>query len=118
MVLETSSMSDGLESGKKLKDPKDPSKIIWGIRMRMTQRGFKDEQADNLKTYSGTSSRTSQRIVVSECACRRWKMATLDLKKAFLKGVAYQELADLAGEPLREVNFEVTEEVAKNTEKH
>ena len=40
-------------------------------------------------------------------------MATLDVKKAFLKGVTYEELADLTGEPIRNVNFEITEEVAK-----
>ena len=76
---------------KKLKHPTDTSKHISGIRMRMTQRRFKDEQADNLETFSGTSSRLGQRIVVSECCCRKWKFTTLDVKKAFLKGVSYEE---------------------------
>ena len=57
---------------KKLKHPTTPGKLIWGIRMRMTQRRFKDEDANGLKTFSGTSSRLSQRIVVSECCCRKW----------------------------------------------
>ena len=84
--------------------------MVWGIRMRMTQRGFKDVGPDNLQVFSGTSSRLSQRIVVSECVCRKWKMSTLDVKKAFLKGVAYDELATLTGEAKREVNFEVAAE--------
>ena len=52
---------------KKLKHPTDPNKMVWGIRMRMTQRGFKDIDAEALQVFSGTSSRLSQRIVVSVC---------------------------------------------------
>ena len=40
-------------------------------------------------------------------------MATLDVKKAFLKGATYEELAELTGDPIRTVNFEITEEVAR-----
>ena len=75
--------------------------------MRMAQRGFKDVDVESLQVFSGTSSRLSQRIVVSECVVRNWRMTTLDLKKAFLKGVTYEELADLTGEATRGVNFEV-----------
>lgn len=71
--------------------------------MRMPQRGFKDVDADSLQVSSGASSRLSQRIVVSECVVRKWRMTTLDVKKAFLKGVTYEELAELnrRGEPGR-----------------
>ena len=39
-------------------------------------------------------------------------MITVDVRKAFLKGITYDELAKETGEPRREVNFEVTAEVA------
>ena len=34
-----------------------------------------------------------------------WPIGALDISVAFLKGVTYQELAQLTGEPMREVNF-------------
>ena len=40
-------------------------------------------------------------------------MTTLDVKKAFLKGVTYEELAELTGEAKREANFEVSAETAE-----
>ena len=39
-------------------------------------------------------------------------MFTFDMKKAFLKGVAYEELAALTCETKRKVNFEITTETA------
>ena len=39
-------------------------------------------------------------------------MAAIDIRKAFLKGVSYDELARETGEPRRGVNFELTEEAA------
>ena len=81
----------------------------------MTQRGFKDVDADSLQVFSGASSRLNQRSVVSERVIRKWRMATLDVKKTFLEGVThqelgvtYQELAELTGEVKRDVDFEVS----------
>ena len=37
-------------------------------------------------------------------------MWTVDVKKAFLKGISYEELAAANGEPLRVVNFELDPE--------
>ena len=45
--------------------------------------------------------------MVSEAVVRGWKLTTIDVKKAFLKGVTYEELAKQTGEPLREVNFDL-----------
>ena len=89
------------------KDPKDSSKQIRTIRMRLTLRGFKDTEAEDLVTFAGTSSRLSQRIVVSEAVMRGWPLATVDVKQAFLKGITYDELARTTQEPAREVNFEL-----------
>ena len=75
--------------------------------MRMTLRGFKDRDADNLETFAGTSSRISQRLVVSEAAIRGWPLTAIDVKKAFLKGVTYRLIAQLMNEPLRVVHFDL-----------
>ena len=37
--------------------------------------------------------------------CRGWEILSADISKAFLQGVTYKELAELTGEPLREINF-------------
>ena len=88
-------------------DPADPNKKVRIIRMRMTLRGFKDKEAEGLVTYAGTSSRPSQRLIVSEAVIRGWPLATIDVRKAFLKGLTYKELAEADGAPQREVNFEL-----------
>ena len=80
-------------------------KSVRTIRARLTVRGFKDRQAADLDTYSGTAQRYAQRLVVSEAVRRGWDLATADIEKAFLQGVTYDELAELTGEPKREVNF-------------
>ena len=49
-----------------------------------------------------------QKAVVSEATVRGWPLAAIDIRKAFLKGISYDELARLTGEPRREVNFELT----------
>ena len=75
------------------------------IRARLTVRGFKDVDKGHVATYAGTSQRYSQRIIVSEAVLRGWDLATTDISKAFLQGVTYQELSELTGEKMREVNF-------------
>ena len=37
-------------------------------------------------------------------------MTAIDIRKAFLKGISYDELAKETGEPRREVNFELPED--------
>eukprot|EP00971_Amphidinium_carterae_P001637 32933-Amphidinium_carterae.1 len=78
-----------------------------GIRARLTARGFKDASGDDQSTYSATATRLSQRLVASEAACRNWELAQVDITKAFLQGVSYEELAAESGRPINEVNFEV-----------
>ena len=55
-------------------------------------------------SYAGTSERYSHIILVSEAVLRGWDLATTDISKAFLQGITYKELAELTGEPHREVN--------------
>ena len=75
------------------------------IRARLTVRGFKDSGTFDVDRYAGTSSRSSQKVVVSEAAARGWDILSADISKAFLQGVTYKELAELTGEPPREINF-------------
>ena len=75
------------------------------IRARLTVRGFKDQQKADIDRYAGTSSRSAQKLLVSEAVKWGWPMCTADISKAFLQGVTYEELAKLTGEPMREVNF-------------
>ena len=75
------------------------------ICARLTVRGFRDVDKGHVATYAGTSQRYSQRIIVSEAVLCGWDLATTDISKAFLQGVTYQELSELIGERMREVNF-------------
>ena len=68
-------------------------------------RGFKDSGKADVERYAGTSSKCSQKIVVSEAVRRGWDLCTADISKAFLQGLTYEELSQLTGEPAREVNF-------------
>ena len=89
---------------KVVKLPDGSSKRI--IRMRMAMRGFKDWDIENLTTYSGTASRNSQKILASEASCHPdWEFLTLDINKAFLQGMTYQEMHELTGEAERIVHF-------------
>ena len=75
------------------------------IRARLTVRGFKDSERNDIDRYAGTSTRSSQKILVSEAVRNHWPICTVDISKAFLQGVTYEQLAELTGEPKREVNF-------------
>ena len=75
------------------------------IRARLTVRGFKDADKWDIDRYAGTSTRGSQKLIVSEAVLRGWVLCAADISKAFLQGVTYEELAKLTGEPAREVNF-------------
>ena len=95
---------------KRVKAKHDPTKTVRVIRMRLTLRGFKDKEAKGLVTYAGTASRLAQKITISEACIRGWPLTAIDVRKAFLKGLTYQELAETTGERLREVNFELDKE--------
>jgi hypothetical protein len=75
------------------------------IRSRLTVRGFKDRDADNLDTFAATSTHPSQRIVCSIAAQKKLTLSTADISKAFLQGITYQQLHEQTGQPLRDVAF-------------
>jgi len=85
--------------------PTEARTPVRTIRARLTVRGFKDQQKADIDRYAGTSSRCAQKLIVSEAAKNGWDICTADVPKAFLQGVTYEQLAEMTGEPLREVNF-------------
>ena len=90
---------------KQITDP-NTKKTTWLIRMRLTQRGFQDWWAHLYEHYAGTSTRSSQRLVASEVAAHAhegWIMVSVDIDKAFLQGMSYEEIHRTTGEPRREV---------------
>ena len=68
-------------------------------------RGFKDHDKTTIDKYAGTSTRYAQKLICSEAVRQGWDIATTDISKAFLQGVTYEELSKITGEPVREVNF-------------
>ena len=92
--------AEGSQSGNR-----EAAKPVRTIRARLTVRGFKDHEKNDIDRYAGTSSRISQKLIVSEAVRNHWPILSADISKAFLQGVTYEELAKLTGEPVREVNF-------------
>ena len=74
------------------------------VKARLTIRGFQD-LATELSTYASTATRWSQRIVASVASQHAWQLFTADVGSAFLRGMTFKEIADMTGEPEREVSF-------------
>ena len=65
----------------------------------------------DLETYAGTASRAGQRVVNSVAAQHPdWIMFSYDVSKAFAKGMTFEEIARLTGQPLRAVEFDLQPE--------
>ena len=83
------------------------------IKARLTMRGFKD-CAEMLETFAGTASRWAQRVVNSIVAQNDdFALFSFDVGAAFAKGMTFKELSELTGQPLREVQFDLTAEDVK-----
>ena len=78
------------------------------IRVRMALRGFKEPLDDNEVTFSATAQRISQKILASEAACHpEWSFVAVDISKAFLQGLTFQEMHEITGEPEKNIAFTV-----------
>ena len=80
----------------------------WVIRMRLTLCGCQDWLAHLYETCAGTAARQSQRLVAPERAARHhedWVLVTVNVEKAFLQGLTYEEIHEVTGEPRRELYF-------------
>ena len=87
------------------------------IRARLTVRGFKDVQGQDLSAFAGTASRAAQRLLTPEAVLRGWDIVSADVPKAFLQGISYADLAEQTGEPLREVSSTVPPATAEELRK-
>ena len=77
------------------------------IKARLTAKGFKDLQGSAIKTFSGTTSRWGQRLIVAVCVQFGWKLQSADVSQAFLRGITFQSLSELPGEIQRSVQLEL-----------
>ena len=83
-------------------------KIIDGkrsIKSRLCARGFKDRDGDTLETSASTATRWAQRLVISTAVNHGWTIMIADVKCAFLKGMTFEEIAELTGTKLRKVEI-------------
>ena len=83
----------------------EAAKPVRTIRARLTVRGFRDCERGDIDRYAGTSTRCSQKLIVSEAVRNGWPICTADISKPFLQGATHEQLAEMTGEPVREVNF-------------
>eukprot|EP00973_Karenia_brevis_P031906 4403194-Karenia_brevis.AAC.1 len=80
-------------------------KLVDGKRIinaRLTAHGFKDAQAQDVKTFAGTASRWGQQMVNAVAAQRAWTLFSADISQAFLRGVSFEQIEHLDGESHRE----------------
>ena len=68
------------------------------VRARLAARGFKDKLKLATETYSGTTSRWGQRSISAAAAMYGYRLWTIDVPKAFLRGLTFQQLSDATGE--------------------
>ena len=76
---------------------KRPRRQLGELRRHFLSQIWLRHRSDIFR-YAGTSSRCSQKLLVSEAVRRKWDLATTDISKAFLQGVTYEDLAKLTGE--------------------
>ena len=70
------------------------------IKARLVAQGFLDRQ--QTQTFAGTSTRWSQRLLISTAVNRGWRLVSADVSEAFLRGLTFKELEE-SGEQHREV---------------
>jgi hypothetical protein len=74
------------------------------VKGRLVAQGFQDRQA--LSTFSGTTSRCGQRIVLAASVQFGWPLVSADVSEAFLRGITFEQLAKLdSSQPLRVVEI-------------
>ena len=70
-------------------------------------RGFKDLQAQQLSTLSGTTSRWGQQMVNSIAVQKGRKLFSADVSQSFSRGLTFDEAAKQKHEVSRTVQFTV-----------
>eukprot|EP00973_Karenia_brevis_P055080 7657795-Karenia_brevis.AAC.1 len=67
-------------------------KRIIKAKARLAACGFKDAQAQDVKTFAGTASRWGRRIVNAVAAQRAWTLFNADISQAFLRGMSFEQI--------------------------
>ena len=62
-------------------------------------------KTETLETSASTASRWAQRLVVSTAANHKWSILIAGVKTAFLKGMTFEEIANITGEVIRKVEI-------------
>ena len=75
------------------------------IRAWLKVRVFKGRDAGNLNSYACASTCLSQRLVTSTAALRKWPLVSVDVDKACLQGMTYEEFSRLTREHVRGAFF-------------
>ena len=86
----------------KWKDISDGSSKTRKIKAGLVAQGFLDRQTTEM--FAGTSTRWSQRLLITVAAQRRWNLWSADISEAFLRGLSFDELHQESGE-LRQVEI-------------
>ena len=73
------------------------------IKARLTIRGFEDTA--DVSSYASTASRWSQRLIISIAVQQQWPLWVTDISTAFLRGMTFEELAQLTNSQVRNVAF-------------
>lgn len=71
------------------------------IKARLVAQGFLDQQMT--ATFAGTSTRWSQRLLLSIAVQMQWSLWSADISEAFLRGLSFEQLHLEEGEELRNV---------------
>lgn len=82
------------------------------IKSRLVAQGFLDKQ--DTVTFSGTTSRWGQRILIAVATQMEWSLVSADVSEAFLRGITFQELSEYdKSSPMRVVEIELPEGTAE-----
>ena len=91
-------------------DPSTQKRSII-VESRLCVRGYLDPQKWQLSRHSSTATRSSQKLLVSDCAVYEgWSMESLDVNNAFLQGFGFDMLESVCkalGIQLPDVSREV-----------
>ena len=77
------------------------------IHVRLVVKGFKDLQAAQLTTFAGTTTRWGQRLVNTVAAQKGLPLFTADVSQAFLRGLTFEQEAQMKDDVQRDVHFTV-----------
>ena len=73
----------------------------WVVKARFVIRGFQDAQGSMVVTKSATAAKVAQRLLVSTAVTYKWKIISVDISTAFLKGTDLKDARTVDGKERR-----------------